>query len=411
MKLMNARWRGAAGLTVTSIAAAMLLLVLGASSASAALTGASAQKFCQSPTKIGDPVMCAYAFTNNDDFGNNETVTSLVDVVQSAGGAQSSGNILSSVGLVFEPTPNAGTNPLASPSCIGGSGAGTDASPYFGATKCTVPVSIVNVLGTNFTVGARIRTVPFTWYTAKPNDFNLPNHALTDQDDFTWQCTVGNESSCDPTANNHAQAPAQTILVKRAVADGDRHPQRRAPGRDGSRGGLDGARLRDRVDARSRPDAAGADGNVNIDWFLNGDCGSQEESGPAANSGSIGPLDANGHLDATGFSFTVSTPGFYSFRAHYEGDGVYDPSDGACEPLRVVDANIQITPNGVNHVGQNHTFTAHVNVNDGTGSTSAPDGTQISFTIDSGPGPAESARLVHDDGWQRFVLRRRSLRR
>src|SRR5262249_58653596 len=53
-----------------------------------------------------------------------------------------------------------------------------------------------------------------------------------------------------------------------------------------------------------------------------------------------------------------------------------------------VDANIQITPpNATNRIGQVHTFFAHVNVNDGTGGfQNAPDGTQISFTIDSGPG-------------------------
>ena len=79
----------------------------------------------------------------------------------------------------------------------------------------------------------------------------------------------------------------------------------------------------------------------------------------------------------------MNSAGFRAFRAHYEGDATYLPSDGACEPLQVVDANIQITPNGVNRVGQTHTFTAHVNVNDGNGFVNAPDGTQISFTIDS----------------------------
>src|SRR4029079_6175044 len=50
------------------------------------------------------------------------------------------------------------------------------------------------------------------------------------------------------------------------------------------------------------------------------------------------------------------------------------------------DANIQITANGTHRVGGTHTFTAHVNTDDGAGFTSAPDGTQISFSIDSGPG-------------------------
>jgi hypothetical protein len=52
-----------------------------------------------------------------------------------------------------------------------------------------------------------------------------------------------------------------------------------------------------------------------------------------------------------------------------------------------VDANIQITPLTANNpVGANHVLTAHVNVNPGTGFVNAPDGTSISFTIDSGPG-------------------------
>ncbi len=48
----------------------------------------------------------------------------------------------------------------------------------------------------------------------------------------------------------------------------------------------------------------------------------------------------------------------------------------------MVDANIQITPTATNRVGATHTFTAHVNVNDGTGSVPAPDGTQITFAIE-----------------------------
>ena len=196
-------------------AAVVGLLVLGVGSAQALLTGAGAQKNCASPVVIGDPLVCTYAFTNQDDFGNDETTNSLVDVVAASGGAQNSGNIFGSVGWVFTNTPNAGTNPNASPSCVGGAGAGTDASPYFGATSCTVPVSIVTIFGRNFTIGARIRSVPFSWYTTNALDYTLPFHQLNDQDDFTWQCKTGNGSSCNPTANNHAQAPATVTLVKR----------------------------------------------------------------------------------------------------------------------------------------------------------------------------------------------------
>ena len=47
---------------------------------------------------------------------------------------------------------------------------------------------------------------------------------------------------------------------------------------------------------------------------------------------------------------------------------------------------MQITPDAINPVNTNHVFTGHVNVNDGTGWTNAPDGTIISFFKHSGPG-------------------------
>ena len=118
---------------------------------------------------------------------------------------------------------------------------------------------------------------------------------------------------------------------------------------------------------------------MNIDWFLNGNC-----SGAAAvNSGSIGPL-VSGQLDATGFSFTVNSAGQRSFKAHYLGDGTYTSSDGACEPLNVVDANIQITPaNANNPVGTNHVLTITVNA--------------LGGTIDAGPHTA-TASIVSGPG-------------
>ena len=51
-----------------------------------------------------------------------------------------------------------------------------------------------------------------------------------------------------------------------------------------------------------------------------------------------------------------------------------------------VDANIQVTPDGVNEVGDPHTVTGHVNVDDGTGMENAPEDTVITFAIVSGPG-------------------------
>ena len=95
--------------------------------------------------------------------------------------------------------------------------------------------------------------------------------------------------------------------------------------------------------------------------------------------------------------FTSPTPGKVTGNASWTGslgtptpftittDGVAPNSGPAVKTF--VDANIQITPNGTNRVGANHTFTATVNVDDGSGSgfVSAPDGTVITFTtVDTG---------------------------
>ena len=127
--------------------------------------------------------------------------------------------------------------------------------------------------------------------------------------------------------------------------------------------------------------AATPSGNVTFDWFTNGTCA----GAPASTSANVAL--ANGQADATGFAKGPLAAGRYAFRAHYLGDTEYVAGAGPCEPLQVVDANIQITPGAAtNRIGHTHTFTAHVNVNDGTGFTNAPDGTAISFQIDSGPG-------------------------
>ena len=73
-----------------------------------------------------------------------------------------------------------------------------------------------------------------------------------------------------------------------------------------------------------------------------------------------------------------------------------------------VDANIQITPQRRRTASaQTHVFTAHVNVNNGNGLgfQNAPDGTQISFTKDSGPGTFTTAEPVHRRGRHRLAAR------
>jgi hypothetical protein len=110
-------------------------------------------------------------------------------------------------------------------------------------------------------------------------------------------------------------------------------------------------------------------------------------------TGPVLATDANKPLAggvATSATFTApSSGGSFSYLAHYNGDANYPGHDAACEPFAVsaVDANIQITPpTAVNATGTNHTLTAHVNVNEGSGFVNAPSGTLITFSKVSGPG-------------------------
>jgi hypothetical protein len=77
--------------------------------------------------------------------------------------------------------------------------------------------------------------------------------------------------------------------------------------------------------------------------------------------------------------------GQYGFVAQYLGDVNYPPGDSTCEPFRILDANIQISPlTATNVIGATHTLTAHVNANDGTGFVPSP-GTTVTFSL-TGPG-------------------------
>ncbi len=71
-----------------------------------------------------------------------------------------------------------------------------------------------------------------------------------------------------------------------------------------------------------------------------------------------------------------------------------------------VDANIQVTPDGVNAVGDPHTVIGHVNVDDGTGEANAPAGTLIDFAVESGPGSlsADSCTTADTSGSCSVIL-------
>ena len=71
-------------------------------------------------------------------------------------------------------------------------------------------------------------------------------------------------------------------------------------------------------------------GTVTFKWFLNGTC-----DGAAAQTSAAIALNGSGIADATTFAFTPNAAGSFSFQATYSGDGTYNGSTGACEPLTV----------------------------------------------------------------------------
>jgi hypothetical protein len=99
------------------------------------------------------------------------------------------------------------------------------------------------------------------------------------------------------------------------------------------------------------------------------------------NSSTTGVFTANA-------SVSISVGGVTMVRNTNPGDLVPAGIGGSGPATkRYVDANIQITPSGINQVGEPHVVTGHVNVDDGSGTiANAPAGTVITFTKASGPG-------------------------
>jgi len=141
-------------------------------------------------------------------------------------------------------------------------------------------------------------------------------------------------------------------------------------------------------DSASVTSAAGIpSGTVKFDWFTNGTCTGNPQDTSAAFALTNGQADtATPGVGETAFVKGPLAAGLYGFKAHYLGDNNFMlPSDGPCEPLRVVDAKISISPStATNRVGDPHVFTAHVEINDGTGWSNAPTGTAINFS-NTGP--------------------------
>jgi hypothetical protein len=346
-------------------AALLALLALGASAArgtTAADHGISFAKVCTSPTEIGDPYQCSYTIRNTlDEAQDTLTINGLEDTVHSAGGDLSLGNMLGSVQITVE----------SGATCVAPSGNGTAASPYTGVASCTIPF------------GGRVNVLPLSHYTVQAADFGLPDHQLTDDASLTWHdlCNdpagTGNQN-CNPNPPDAGSASFTVVQQLQSSTATEIHNSAHQPVTTVEAGSV----AHDFVTVTGQPTKPPPSGNVTFEFFTNNTCAGSAPamSGPA-------PLDGAGRADAVGFAQGPLAAGFYGFRATYAGDATYTGSVGDCEPLRVVDANIQLTPpTATNRVGTNHPLTCHVNVNDGNGLANAPAGTICTGSLLSGPG-------------------------
>src|ERR1051325_1724419 len=88
--------------TLVLLSALLLAVGVGGASAQGQFHGVAFLKACEPNTSVGSPSTCPYQIQNNTDQGQDTLqVTGLTDVVHSAGGDVSSGNILGALQLVF----------------------------------------------------------------------------------------------------------------------------------------------------------------------------------------------------------------------------------------------------------------------------------------------------------------------
>src|SRR5262249_42031650 len=167
--------------TVAGVICVMLLTFgVGSASAQSLFHGIAFSKGCSSPVNVGSPYNCSYQILNVADTAHDTlTVNGLSDQVHAFSGDVNSGNILGALELVF-------SGPTVT--CFGGSGAGTAASPYVGATSCALP------FGTSITSNSH------SFYTVQPSDFTLPSHVLRDTGTLNWADTC-DHSAQPPTGN------------------------------------------------------------------------------------------------------------------------------------------------------------------------------------------------------------------
>jgi hypothetical protein len=335
-------------------AVAAIAPLLTASAAMGQFHGLGVAKQCISRTPVFGPYTCAYRVINNEDDTvpqqNTYTFNSVIDAVHAKRGDVTSANLISTIRWV---ATNGAT-------CSGGSGTGTLMDPYVGVSSCTLP-------GTAAILGpfATVESLGNSFYTVQPTDYNNARHLLTDTATVNWTDTTislrGQDQGVATTAVTQNPSETSTTINPGSPVE--------AP-----------ASVSDTVTVTGVSGKPAPTGPVRVDFFTNNTC-----SGTAADSttstlsgGQATDVLREGPLQA----------GLYGYEAHYLGDPsnpAYAPSDGTCEPLRVIDANTSLSPaTATNPVGRSHTVTCTINVNDGSGFVGAS-GATCSISVTAGP--------------------------
>jgi len=221
--------------------------------------GIGLAKGCQSPTKVGDPYLCLYVITNNQDTAHDSlTFNSVVDTVQAFGGGVSQGNILSS--LTWHLSGGAFCDGIP----VNGSGQVTSGG------KCTLPYL------------ATASSDLHSQYSPTGADYvNLPQHTLRDTVQLTWRDTCvpsdGTPASSNCVANTDffPTTGSQSLIQQLdSIVWTEVHtPQEQAVIVVAA-----GTTVHDFVTVTGEPGKPNPSGNVTIDWFLNSVCSGSPQS-------------------------------------------------------------------------------------------------------------------------------------
>src|SRR5215831_19718385 len=213
-------WRILAALGIGAV-----LLTFAAGAGASGFHGIALAENCVGITKVGDPYTCTYQIQNIVDTSHDTWhVTGLSDTVFSAP-PDTDPTILHDAQLVFGVL--IGSPPPVT--CVGGSGAGTTASPYVNATSCDMPFGTTISLFGNAALGTG-----FSFHTVSGADWasTAPSHVLTDQSTLTGtdvcdfdqppiNCPIGPQTS---TSGGQSQLVQRVSTTTTTVHDAAHNP-------------------------------------------------------------------------------------------------------------------------------------------------------------------------------------------